>query len=72
MADVDRFRSVMRTTESFIIGNFTIAFLTANDLRNYIEIFFDKEELKRSWFKFFREEDKICTNGKGLIMWPER
>ena len=31
MADVDRFRSVMRTTESFIIGNFTIAFLTGNE-----------------------------------------
>jgi hypothetical protein len=45
MADVDRFRSVMRTTESFIIGNFTIAFLTGNDLPNlsYIENFLTKK-----------------------------
>ena len=35
MADVDRFRSVMRTTRNFIIGDFTIAFFTGDNLPNY-------------------------------------
>jgi len=66
MTNVDRFRSVMRTTGSFITGDFTIAFFTGDNLPDYIEIFFDQEELKshlRSWFKFFKQEDKI---GEGL------
>jgi hypothetical protein len=69
VADVDRFRSVMHSTGSLIIGDFTTAFFTGYDLPDCIEIFFDRPELKshlRSWFNFFSEEDKISGNGKGL------
>ena len=65
----NRFRSVMHSTGSLIIGDFTTAFFTGYDLPDCIENFFDRPELKshlRSWFKFFSEEDKISGNGKGL------
>jgi hypothetical protein len=69
VADVDRFRSVMHSTGSLIIGDFTNAFFTGYDLPDCIDNCFDSPELKshlRSWFKFFSEEDKISGNGKGL------
>jgi hypothetical protein len=69
VTNVDRFRSVLCTTKSFIIGDFTTAFFTGYHLPNCIKILFDREELMphlRSWFKFFREEDRIFTNGNGL------
>ena len=76
MTDVNRFRSVMRTTRSFITGDFTIAFFTGDNLPSYVEIFFDQDDLKshlRSWFKFFKQEDKIgeglkiLSNGTGKV-----
>jgi|ERR1700735_3942035 len=68
VADVDRFRSVMHSTGSLIVGDFTTAFFTGYDLPDCIEIFIDRAELMsnlRSWFKVFSEEDKISGNGKG-------
>ena len=44
VADVDRFRSVMQSTGSLLIGDFTTAFFTGYDLPGCLEMFIDRAE----------------------------
>jgi hypothetical protein len=70
--NVDRFRHLMHTTESLIIGDFTTTFFTGAEVLDTVEIFFKDVHLEgclMPWFSFLREESmvfggtlSICSN----------
>jgi F-box-like len=60
--NVDRFRHLMRTTGSLIIGDFATTFFTGAEVLDTVEIFFDDVHLEfclKSWFSFLREESLV-------------
>ena len=60
--NVDRFRHLMRTTGSLIIGDFATTFFTGAEVLDTVEIFFDNVHLEfclKSWFSFLREESLV-------------
>ena len=51
--NVDRFRHLMRTTGSLIIGDFATTFFTGAEVLDTVEIFFD--DVLLPWHPFFKD-----------------